>query len=403
MACFIELGAYNNNYKYIILAIIFSLLNNSLTIINYYSAFKGIRLFLTETQTEYSKHGLIHQIFNFFGVFIISIIFSKRNSYRASTIEEEPLILEDQNNSSSKEENNNKNHGILKLYYWLIIFVWILMEQVIDKYNCTLCHLDFWMIELVIITYLCSKKLHTQIYKHQKLVLYFNLIPIIFKIGTIIYAFKEKEYEQSWKIIYTIYPILIPIGILIYIPFMYMKSYANVSLKYFMDSKYFSANKILKLYGLIGTIFLTIICIISTLFKCTDDGEESIFLNSFCSIEYDNKTYFENFSAYIETETSTLEIIIEVLTTILGMIFFYFYKFYSMMIIKYLSPVYITFLTPVYYFLVKIIVIIYNLIFYERERFLKDESIIYIKENFFLDVSGDIFCLIGFLVYLEIF
>ena len=72
------------------------------------------------------------------------------------------------------------------------------------------------------------------------------------------------------------------------------------------------------------------------------------------------------------------------------------------MIIKYLSPVYITFLTPVYYFLVKVIVIIYNLIFYEREKFLKDKSIVYIKENFFLDVSGDIFCLIGFLVYLEI-
>jgi len=108
---------------------------------------------------------------------------------------------------------------------------------------------------------------------------------------------------------------------------MYMKSYANVSLKYFMDSKYFSANKILRLYGLIGTIFFTIICIISTLFKCKDVGEESNFFNNFCSIEYENKIYFENFFAFIETETSTLEIIIEVLTIILGMIFFIFINF----------------------------------------------------------------------------
>ena len=64
------------------------------------------------------------------------------------------------------------------------------MEQIIDKYNCTLSHLDFWMIELMIITYLCSKKLHSEIYKHQKLVLYFNLIHIIIKINTIIFVFK---------------------------------------------------------------------------------------------------------------------------------------------------------------------------------------------------------------------
>ena len=273
------------------------------------------------------------------------------------------------------------------------------MEQVIDKYNCTLSHLDFWMIELMIITYIYSKKLHSEIYKHQKLVLYFNLIPIIFKVGTIIFVFKE----EGQKIIYTIYPILIPIGIIIYIPFMFVKSYVNVIIKYFMDSKYFSANKILQLYGLIGTIFFTIICIISTFFKCKDiDEDNQNFYDNICSIKHDKKLYFENFFAFIETETCAKEIILEVLAVIVGMISFYFYKFYSMMIIKYLSPVHITFLTPIYYFLVKVIVIIYNLILFDSEHFLKDSSIKYIKENFFLDVSGDLFCLFGFLVYLEI-
>jgi hypothetical protein len=72
------------------------------------------------------------------------------------------------------------------------------------------------------------------------------------------------------------------------------------------------------------------------------------------------------------------------------------------MFIKYLSPVHIKFLTPIHHFFVKLIVIRFNLIFFDCEHFLKDSYIKYIKENFFLDVSGDLFCLFGFLVYLEI-
>jgi hypothetical protein len=111
-------------------------------------------------------------------------------------------------------------------------------------------------------------------------------------------AFKET----SHILIYTIYPILIPIGILIYIIFMFLKSYANVSLKYFMDSKYFSANNILSVYGLIGTIFFTIICTISTFFKCKDiDEDNQNFYDNLCSIKHDKKLYFKNFVALIET------------------------------------------------------------------------------------------------------
>ena len=398
MAKCIELGSYNNNYKYIILAILFSIFNDSLNSINYYSAFNSLKLFPTNAQEKYPKHKLIHQMFNCFGIVIISNIFSNSNRFRISRIIETPLISEGEN-SSSKKQHVNKNPLILKLYFWFIIFVWIIMEQVIDKFNRTFCHLEFWMIELMIISYLCSKKFHIEIYKHQKLVLYFNIIPIIFKIGTIILAFKET----SHILIYTIYPILIPIGILIYIIFMFLKSYANVSLKYFMDSKYFSANNILSVYGLIGTIFFTIICIISTLFECKDNNNKN-FVDDICNIEYDGKKYFENFIKYIETSNVVYEIIIEVIAIILGMIFFYFYKFYSMMIIKYLSPVYITLLTPTYYFLLKVIAIIYNLILsiFDKGKFLEDKGVDYIKENFFLEVSGDIFSLISFLIYLEI-
>ena len=91
----------------------------------------------------------------------------------------------------------------------------VLMEQLLEKYNCTLSHLDFWMIELIIISYINSKIFEKEIYLHQKLVLYFNLIPILFKIITIISLYKGTEDDKSnnkykdnkgnLKIIYIVY------------------------------------------------------------------------------------------------------------------------------------------------------------------------------------------------------
>ena len=401
MAKCIELGTYNNSYKYILLTILFTLFNESLNSINYYSAFNSLKLFPTEAQEKYPSHKLVHQITGFLGIFIMSTISSNINRSRVSHVEEADSILEVESNCSSKEQPNNQNPVILKLYFYLIIFVWIIIEQAIEKYNRTFCHLEFWMIELGIISYLCSKKLNIVIYKHQKLVLYFNIIPIIFKIGTIYLAFYDKHFILG----YTIYPFLIPIGLLIYILFMFVKSYVNVSLKYFMDSKYFSVNKILRAYGLIGTIFLTIICIISTIFECKDyDKNNKNIIDDICSIKYNNKTYYENFIKYINTSKELYEKIIEVLVIILGMIFFYFLKFYTMMIIKYLNPIYITLLTPTIYFFDKLIAIIFTLIcsIFKKGKFLVNESIDFIKENFYLDFLGDIFCFISLLVYLEI-
>jgi hypothetical protein len=161
------------------------------------------------------------------------------------------------------------------------------------------------MIELIIISFLSSKILKKPIYKHQKFVLIFNLIPIIFKIITIILSFKGVEDDFSTnkfldnngnlKLIYINYPILMPIGIIIYSPLMTMKSYINVKMKYFMDTKYISEYELLKLYGVIGAIFYTIICIISTFFQCKEDNENKNIFDYICGIIYNDKKYFENF------------------------------------------------------------------------------------------------------------
>jgi hypothetical protein len=418
MVKFFKFGIYNTNYKYIILSICCGLFNNTLSQINYYTAFESLRLFPTEEQAKYSSHNLIHQIFNYLGIFFFSIYFSKKNEIQL-TQKEMDLFSKQQIRISENQSlhiKKEKYSEVSKQYLGLIVFLLVLFEQIIDKYNCILSHLDFWMIELIIISFLSSKILKKPIYKHQKFVLIFNLIPIIFKIVTIILSFKGVEDDKSTnqfldnngnlKLIYINYPILMPIGIILYSPLMTLKSYINVKMKYFMDTKYISEYELLKLYGLIGTIFYTIICIISTFFECKEDNDNKNIFDYVCGIIYKEKKYFENFISFVTTTKYVKEIFIEILVIFLGMISFCFYKFYSMMIIKFLTPVHITFLTPIYYFFFKVILIIYNLfylIFHNGNgKFLDDSEMKYTKQKFFLDVSGDIICMIGFLIYLEL-
>ena len=66
MANLITLGIYNKNYKYIIFSIICGLFNNTLTEINYYTAFQPFILIHTEIQKQFSSHSLIHYIFCLF-------------------------------------------------------------------------------------------------------------------------------------------------------------------------------------------------------------------------------------------------------------------------------------------------------------------------------------------------
>ena len=393
MSKYLGFGYYNSNYKYIILYIFFRLFNNSLSGINYYSAFVSIKLFSTDTQNKFSNHGLVHLIFNHFGTFILSIIFSRyenRIYIGDPKYEEEQKILIEAGNKETKTSFS---------YFLFIIFLWILTEFLLDKYGSTLCHLDFWMIELIIISYLSSKIIKTEIYDHQKLVLFLNLFPIFLKIITIILSFIEKQ-----KIIYVEYLYFIPIGLLIYFPLITLKSYIYIKIKWYMKTKYISSNKLLKIYGLIGTIFYTIICTISTFFECKGN-----ILNYICKIKKDDDSkdqYFENLSFYFQNFNETIEIIFEIIVIILGIISFYFYQYCCMKIVDNLTPIHLTFLSPIYYFFFKIVLIIYNLfylLFNQGEQiFFAPKEIKHIKEIVALDISGDIFSLVGFLIFLEI-
>ena len=113
------------------------------------------------------------------------------------------------------------------------------------------------------------------------------------------------------------------------------------------------------------------------------------------------KSYYDDFFSSKEKE----EILIEIIELVSGMITSYIINYNFLIIIKYLTPVHIVLLTPIYYFLFKLVLIIYNIIycsFNDWNHFFDTSKILLLYAKFTLDVFQDIFSLFGFLIYLEI-
>lgn len=154
-------GVINKNYKYILLALFFGVLNNSIEGINYYNTFETLRLVPSKTQIQYSSHFLIRQVFYYFGTFIISLFYiiyeSKKNTkMKLLKIKRDTIGTINSVNTDSTGANNRNSSQITLIYkglkdytnisftYFLfIMFFWVLIEQIIEKYNRTLSHLDF--------------------------------------------------------------------------------------------------------------------------------------------------------------------------------------------------------------------------------------------------------------------
>ena len=115
--------------------------------------------------------------------------------------------------------------------FWLIIVLWIVEEHLIELFS-ILKDLDFWMIEIIILSIFNSKMFKAKTYLHQKLINYLNLMPIILKAISIVFSFKDKyntdgdDYEYKYpeeyegkrlKNLYVCYYYLIFIGIPVYL------------------------------------------------------------------------------------------------------------------------------------------------------------------------------------------
>ena len=387
MGKFISFGKLNKYSIYILVSVVFLICNKVLYGYNHNNSFEEVKLF---NNYAFSKHILIHYIFSYFGTFLLGIIFYKIHIYKNKSSNKDSKVKNKRSNSGIKLIYNRNNlfynSDNLPLHILLIIFLWVLEEHLIDIYSSILKDLDFWMIEL---------------YSHQRFVFYLNIIPCIFKIITIILSFvKERNENIKNKKLYTENPLYL-FGIIFYFIFIILRSYVNTKIKWLMDSKYISIAKLIIIYGFIGTIFSSIACTITTFVNCPSSKNIGL-----CKVELDTTNdnnniklkYYDNFYIYFN-KFENINKIEEIVVIIIGFVTFFFNKYYSLLIIKYLTPVYIIFSFPMF-FLFKKIILIFNTLIRIKAFFKENE--VYDNTKFFLDISGDIIAIIGFLIYLEI-
>jgi hypothetical protein len=414
-------GDYNIYFKYILFTILFGILNNFLYGYNlYHPLFIPIKIFSEGAQKYLPNHYLIHAIFQYIGTFFFSFFYYRYEKYISTRdLKNKTSIFVKQESSAQivlihNVTDNNIEDKVLKtknLYYQyiMITILWIIEEHLLLIYLFAFKDLDFWMLELLIITYISARMFKLQTYNHHKVAILFNIFPCILKIITIILSFNENN--QNEGVSYTESASLVVFGISIYLVLITLRSYVNSKIKWFMDLQYISPNRLLMIFGLLGTIICSITCVITTIFKCKEykifGGSKDI-SDDICRVNNTHlinstenyNTYFDNFLIYYSSIKNKSDFFKELFIIVAGMITYFYSQYNCLMVIKYLTPVYIIFSIPIYYFIQKIILIVNTLIQNHSFFYEKDDGI-RIKK-FTLDISGDILSIIGFLFYLEI-
>jgi len=377
---YIICGEINKYHGLIILPIIFLLLQDLVFGVSYNNSFRKTKLLGLKRQ-----YYTIHILFCYIVIFVSSFIF-----YKCKIKKTENLLTK--KIKTTKEQNNSKKKF---LTFLLIIILWVLEEQLKDIYSNTLNNLDFWMLELIIISYFNKKTFNAELYKHHLLSFLIIIFPFIFKIITIVLSFNSEN--QNSPIYYnSIY--IIPLGIAFYIILLISDAYFLTKIKWFMDIKYISITEILMYFGLFGTIFYLILSLILLFKKCP-----KFLANNYCFKGNNTETFynFENFYFYIKEMMDNKKLIFEeIIVCLIGSFSFLFEYVFNLLIIKHLSPIHKIISTPLFFFFEKFLLGL-NIVF-RKDLFSEYDSNYYLCWKFILDTTGDIFSIFALIIYLEI-
>ena len=385
MGKYLSFGGRNKYYIYIFLSIVFKILSEFIYG-SKYPIFYDLRIDFTDTQTYLFVHKLIHQIYCYVGILIFSLVF----------------YYKEKGLNSKKKKNNSTKIYIFSLF---IAFIWIIKDLLIEIFDSSLKGLDFWMLELLIMYYFNSKIFgvnQIKLYKHHILSFMLNIFPCILKI-IVICALEKLSSSENKKNIYLKYKWLIAVGSIFYLIIYSFNSFIILILRWLIDKKNISPNRLLISYSIFGTLTFTIISIIATYINCNN--------KYLCQIIDNKNNYKENLNLYFSSFNKdgvslAKEIPIEISVNLIGSLLIYFYKYSSMNIIKYLSTFHMIFLTPVIYFIHKIFLLIRTKIaigqyfYFDQDDNENDKTFKYIK--LYLDISGDLFSILGFIIFIEI-
>ena len=271
------------------------------------------------------------------------------------------------------------------LFYILILFLWIAEENLILIYVDIIQDLDFWFFELIFVSLIYSRLFLSKILSHQKLGMAISII-----VGSLLKIYSiSLTLTSDADIFYNKYRWLISF-VIIYFALIILRSYVNTQIKIFFDLKYISQRVLLTSYGISGVIILGLTGLFTSNVPCSEKLR-----NYVCNFDYEGNLYYDNFDSYYESGKNML---VRLIVIFLGLVTFFFDKYYSTLIIKLYSPIHVIFSFPIEYFLGKFYLLIFTAIFFREDLFREKNKI----SKFLTDEFGDTFSIIGFLIYLEI-
>ena len=408
MVFYISFGNYNKKYKYILLGAFCAFLTNCIFGYIYNDNMDLFIVFPTEVGKKLSNHIIYHYIFRFLGISLIAFLkFKWDRKSSKQKIEEKANDINSKETSSSidliykdRKKDIIKNITIPVFFIFSIIAI-LVIETILDDiyYKSHLKSLDFWMFELPIVTYINCTLFKMKVYRHHYLAIFINLIfSFIYDIASFFIGINFQENEKNVYYMYGKYKYFIPIGIIFYLFIMIPRAYSLCQIKNFMDIKYISPYKILFIYGIVGTIISTLIGIISTFINCNKSSEEMNICKISKIVNNENQTYFENIDLYYKTQENIKDIILEIVTFIVGIITNFFYIFYYILVIKYFTPMHIIFFNLISRFGFYIVDLISNIIFENNKNNNKDKIVTIMNGLGYVNIFLVTF---GLLVYLE--
>ena len=422
----IKVNELSKYFKFILLAALFKYFRDCILGYNFNKSFEDFSLikFLyycidTDISTNILNSKLVEYFFNYIGTLFFSFFFriyelkiTQKNlshffNFKDEFAEKQILSAQFTKYEITKKEEKIKENILSKfknyllnntsfVLYAIISLIWVAEEITLFMLFEPLKDLDFWFLEILILTQIYSKIFLVQIYRHQSFAIILNIIPSILKITCIILTINTNE-----DVFYSRYKWWIFVGILLHCFLTAINSFIDCSLKAFLDLKYTTISQLLMFYSSSGILISFIICIFSTYFPCSTDENKNYLAEKMCKIKENSYTYFDSYKIYFNSfsQANSSEKLIRTFIIILDALIYFLKNYFFLLSIKYTDPVHAYFNNPIYYIFRKTVLIINNSII-NKKAFLNTSN--YRVAKYCLDLSGDFFCLFGFLIYLEI-
>ena len=194
----INLGEYNNHYKYMIFYLLLKGLNDCIKGFANKYIYEDMIFFGDDTKQFFYSHELINTTFAYFGIILFYIIYN---------------YFDDENDINSTELDynlvqNKKYYNEYEIYWnaFLVTFFWVIQDLLLVNIL-----LNFWTFKMVFAYFIGRKMFNIHIYKHQIFAIYFISIAcsLLFLIQFILSIITDEKNKFRKN------PELIPIGILI--------------------------------------------------------------------------------------------------------------------------------------------------------------------------------------------